>query len=99
MRYTGGFGSFSVTALRPTTWYWRMATICTQAMRRQRQLSFRAEHSRRSGRERRNTAVLTAGVNSWRGATRDAMRPDGETPCRAETQQRVCVCVCVCVCV
>ena len=33
MRYTGGFGSFSVTALRPTTWYWRMATICTQAMR------------------------------------------------------------------
>ena len=33
MRYTGGFGSFSVTALRPTTWYWRMATICVGGAR------------------------------------------------------------------
>lgn len=27
IRYTGGLGSFSVGALRPTTWYWRIATI------------------------------------------------------------------------
>lgn len=53
IRYTAGLGSFSVTALRPTTWYWRMATICTQAQKR----------DRREGGERENTDVKHYQVN------------------------------------